>query len=206
MDMTKKNKSEETEEEVESPEEEKATLTGFDTKIAVAQKIISRLRGDLANLERLLASDAEPGDLEELLKHTTSSEGDMTGPAEDTVLEGVFDGQHMVGSDGRQYIVPPNYASKSKLVEGDILKLTIQPNGTFVYKQIGPIERQRVVGTLVRDEISNDWCVVALGKKYHMLTAAISYHKGDSGDEAVILIPKAAPSKWAALENIMRKG
>ena len=37
------------------------------------------------------------------------------------ILEGVFDGQNMVGSDGRQYIVPPNYASKSKLVEGDIL-------------------------------------------------------------------------------------
>ncbi len=204
MDMTKKNKSG-TEEEFDISEE-KATLTGFDTKIAVAQKIISRLRGDLANLERLLASDAEPADLEALLRHSTSSEGgDTTGPSEGTMLEGVFDGQHMVGSDGHQYIVPPNYASKSKLVEGDILKLTIQPNGTFVYKQIGPIERQRVMGTLVRDEISNDWCVVALGKKYHMLTAAISYHKGDAGDEAVILIPKAAPSKWAALENVIKK-
>jgi hypothetical protein len=41
------------------------------------------------------------------------------------VVEGVFDGQNMVGSDGKTYPVPANYASKSKLVQGDILKLTI---------------------------------------------------------------------------------
>jgi hypothetical protein len=41
------------------------------------------------------------------------------------VIEGVFDGQNMVGPDNKQYPVPANYASKSKLVEGDVLKLTI---------------------------------------------------------------------------------
>jgi hypothetical protein len=38
------------------------------------------------------------------------------------IIEGVFDGQNMVGSDGKTYPVPANYASKSKLVQGDILK------------------------------------------------------------------------------------
>jgi hypothetical protein len=133
-------------------------------------------------------------------------EQESIGPAgEGKILEGVFDGQNMIGSDGRQYIVPPNYASKSKLVEGDILKLTIQTNGTFLYKQIGPIERQRVVGALVRDELTGDWRVAALGKKYNVLAAAVSYYKGNTGDDAVILVPKAAPSKWAALENIVRQ-
>ena len=36
------------------------------------------------------------------------------------VIEGVFDGQKMIGPDGKEYPVPANYASKSKLVEGDI--------------------------------------------------------------------------------------
>ena len=52
------------------------------------------------------------------------------------IIEGVFDGQNMVGSDGKTYPVPANYASKSKLVQGDILKLTIADDGTFMYKQI----------------------------------------------------------------------
>ncbi len=85
------------------------------------------------------------------------------------------------------------------------MKLTIQPNGTFLYKQIGPIERQRVVGTLVKDDLTNDWKVLALGRKYSVLTAAISFLRGGAGDEAVILIPKSAPSKWAAIENVIKR-
>ena len=54
----------------------------------------------------------------------------------------------MVGSDGKNYPVPANYASKSKLVQGDILKLTIADDGAFLYKQIGPIPRKQVVGKL----------------------------------------------------------
>ncbi len=191
----------------EEIEENKVKINSVDAKFALAKKIIAGLRDELSNLERLLASpeDTNLDELEALVKKQPSSEGEFMSPAnEGKILEGVFDGQNMVGSDGRQYIVPPNYASKSKLVEGDILKLTIQPNGSFLYKQIGPIERQRLVGTLTRDEITNDWRVIASGRKYAVLPAAVSYHKGSAGDEAVILIPKAAPSKWAALENMMK--
>ena len=39
--------------------------------------------------------------------------------------------QIMIGPDGKNYPVPANYASKSKLIEGDILKLTITPNLTI---------------------------------------------------------------------------
>ena len=70
---------------------------------------------------------------------------------EGIVIEGVFDGQIMIGADGKKYSVPANYASKSKLVEGDILKLTIDRQGNFIYKQIGPIERRRLIGSLVKD-------------------------------------------------------
>ncbi|MBP9869451.1 hypothetical protein KBC59_02755 [Patescibacteria group bacterium] len=186
---------------------ESQKVSAIETKLLLAQKIITRLKEEIANLEHILSSKSEPADLEEFMRaHGASDGGEAYGPTGDgKILEGVFDGQNMVGSDGRQYIIPQNYASKSKLVEGDILKLTIQPNGTFLYKQIGPIERQRVVGTLVKDDLTNDWKVLALGRKYSVLTAAISFLRGGAGDEAVILIPKSAPSKWAAIENVIKR-
>ena len=80
---------------------------------------------------------------------------------EGLVIEGVFNGQVMIGPDGKQYSVPANYASKSKLVEGDMLKLTIDPSGAFIFKQISPVDRQRIVGHLVKDNESGDFVVLA---------------------------------------------
>lgn len=122
------------------------------------------------------------------------------------VIEGIFDGQNMVGPDGKQYSVPANYASKSKLVEGDRLKLTISPDGAFVYKQIGPAERQRLIGTLVKDELTDEYRVNAGGSSYRVLLASITYFKGDVGDEVVILVPQDGETKWAAVENIIKGG
>lgn len=121
------------------------------------------------------------------------------------ILEGVFDGQHMCGSDGKQYNIPPNYASKSKLVEGDILKLTMSQQGSFMFKQIGPIERLRIAGTLGQDPLTRDYFVYVGDHKWRILTASVTYYKGIPGDEIVILIPKGTPSKWAAVENIIKR-
>lgn len=121
------------------------------------------------------------------------------------VIEGVFNGQNMVGADGKVYTVPANYASKSKLVEGDILKLTIKPDGTFVYKQIGPVERKRMVGTLVRDAMTGEFSVVVGKRSYKVILAAITYYKGEAGDEVVILTPEDGESAWAAVENLISR-
>lgn len=184
--------------------EEDVILSAVETKFTLAKKMIANIKNELNNLDRLLASEAEPADLEQFINRVQTSDGEMLHPVnEGKIIEGVFDGQNMIGSDGKTYIVPPNYASKSKLVEGDIMKLTIQPNGSFLYKQIGPIERQRVMGVLTKDEITTDWKVIAEGKKYNILTASVTYFKGQNGDDCVVLIPKNAPSKWAAVENII---
>ena len=119
------------------------------------------------------------------------------------IIEGVFDGENMIGPDGKQYTVPANYASKSKLVEGDILKLTITGNGTFVYKQIGPIDRVRIVG-IIEQDANGSFFVSSDGRKWRILTASVTYYKGNNEDEAVILVPKNGDSKWAALENVVR--
>jgi len=121
------------------------------------------------------------------------------------VIEGVFDGQKMIGPDGKQYSIPANYISKSKLVEGDILKLTIDDNGNFIYKQIGPVERERLIGKLVKNESGEECIVMVNDKVFKVITASVTYFKGEEGDEAVILVPKGTGSQYAAIENIIKK-
>jgi len=119
------------------------------------------------------------------------------------VLEGVFNGEKMIAGDGIEYNVPANYASKSKLVEGDILKLTIRPDGSFIYKQIGPVERKQVVATLVKGE-GNDWYALKGEQRWRLLTASVTYFHGQPGDEVVILVPRDSSSRSAAVENIIK--
>src|SRR3989338_1876022 len=133
-----------------------------------------------------------------------SKVGEETKQGNERIIEGVFDGEKMIGPDGKQYSVPANYISKSKLVEGDILKLTIDEAGNFVYKQIGPVERERLVGKIVADP-EGDFAVMAEGKLYKVILASVTYFKGEAGDEAVILVPKGVESQWAAIENVIKE-
>ena len=121
------------------------------------------------------------------------------------IVEGVFNGEKMIGPDGKEYSIPPNYASKSKLIEGDIMKLTITKNGAFIFKQIGPTERMRLVGELITDSNNDHWSVLANGKTYKVLTASVTFYKGKAGDEVFLIVPKDGESDWAAVENIINK-
>ncbi len=120
------------------------------------------------------------------------------------VIEGVFDGQNMLGPDGKQYPVPANYASKSKLVEGDVLKLTIADDGSFIYKQIAPIERRKVLGVLVQDD-KGDYKVMAEGQAFKVLLASLTYFKAEAGDEVTIVLPKDGDAQWAAVEHVIKR-
>ncbi len=191
-------------------------------KIELIKKIVQETQNNLRRISCLLGEDAPK--FEEKIKQSflesdlaatpsaapvfsglkTVSQPDVAyGESGERIMEGVFNGQNMIGADGKEYLVPANYASKSKLVEGDILKLTINARGNFLFKQIGPMERNRIVGTLEESE-SGGWTVASGGKKWRVLTAPVTFFKGETGDEAVILIPKNTPSKWAAVENVIK--
>ncbi len=124
---------------------------------------------------------------------------------ENKVIEGVFDGEKMISGEGKTYSVSANYASKSKLVEGDILKLTILKDGTFIYKQILPQQKTRIKGIINYNDETNEYSVLAEGRIYKVLNASISYFHGHSGDEIIILVPKDKNSVWAAVENVINK-
>ena len=120
--------------------------------------------------------------------------------SEGNVVEGVFDGQYMLDKDGKKYPVPANYASKSKLVVGDVLKLTIQDDGSFIFKQIGPVDRKKLLGTLVYE--NEEYKVVAGGKSYVVLLASVTYFKLTPGDQVTILVPEGKEdAHWAAVES-----
>jgi len=163
----------------------------------VQEKQIKRLRALIQEAETNLAAATE------LLISLVGDDVKMSPVArEDTlgkIVEGVFDGQNMVGSDGKIYPVPANYASKSKLVQGDILKLTIAEDGAFLYKQIGPIPRKQIVGTLM---LENGHYFVEVGKKrFRVLLASVTYFKAKPGDQVSVNIPEDdSTAEWAALE------
>ena len=164
------------------------------------EKQVKRLHALIQEAETNLAAAKEflisiTGDDGGSITPKSSNTEDMKGK----VIEGVFDGQKMAGPDGKEYPVPANYASKSKLVEGDILKLTITDDGGFVYKQIGPTERTQIIGTLVQHD--GAYYVEANGREYRILLASVTYFRVNVGDQVTIIIPADKPDAvWAAVE------
>lgn len=166
----------------------------------LTEKQIKRLRSLIGEAETNLAAARELimsvlGDGDEIITPRSTT----TDSPEGVTIEGVFDGQIMIGPDGKNYPVPANYASKSKLVEGDILKLTIAPDGKFLYKQIGPVERRTVIGTLVNHD--DQYFVEVNGTEYKILYASVTYFRLKTGDQVSITIPADnADASWAAVE------
>lgn len=163
----------------------------------VADKQIKRLRALIQEAETNLAA------ANELLISLVGDDEKVAPVAKEDnlgkVIEGVFDGQNMVGSDGKTYPVPANYASKSKLVQGDILKLTVAEDGAFLYKQIGPIPRKQVVGQLKLE--NGHYFVDVNGKDFRVLLASVTYFKAKPGDQVSVNLPEDdSTAEWAALE------
>lgn len=177
--------------------ENKKTIIAIRDFIITAEKSIK-------NAKKLLKDVLEENNLS--LESNVSL--DMQGlssynSGESKIIEGVFSGEDMIGGDNNKYPVPANYASKSKLVQGDRLKLTIAENGKMLYKQILPIERETKVGLLTKE--AGRYQVIAEGGTYDVLTAAVTHFKGDVGDNVTIIIPQGKEATFAAIEAIIPK-
>ena len=190
-------------------EEEKENVFINKSKYDLCKKIIANIEESLGSLKQLFPDLSNQAG-EEIAPHVPIDSCDykygfdVNGERCSKIVEGVFNGESMIGPDGKEYSVPANYASKSKLLEGDGMKLTIEPNGTFLYKQIQPIERRRVVGTLEQTKEGNFVVISDDNQKWRVLKASITYYKGDIGDKVTIFIPKLGKSKWAAVDNITK--
>lgn len=161
-----------------------------------ALKMAKQLIADAMGLRE--TEKVEPG-VYKAKAATVTKEPEVSGK----IIEGVFDGQNMVDKKGTVYPVPANYASKSKLIPGDVLKLTITEDGKFLYKQIGPVERKTIIGPLVYND--GRYQILANNKAYNVLLASVTYFRADVGDEVTLIIPMNEDSDWGAIEAVLPK-
>ena len=174
----------------------------MDYELEKIQKLLDAAEADVHSARMLLRAALGQKELKPIDPVKKAKHLDVTD--EGKVVEGTYMGEYMHGADGKEYPVPANYASKSKLVEGDILKLTIAENGSFIFKQIKPAERRKSLGTLVYGD--GILYVNSEGKAFKVLQASVTYYKGEPGDQVTIIIPKEHDSSWAAIDNIVKKG
>lgn len=172
--------------------ENKKNQTLADEDLLKIKQLLDSAENQIRRAKSLIFSTEIKDMAKEIVEDDQSSEN---------VIEGIFDGEQFVAPDSKKYQVPANYASKSKLVSGDMLKLTILPDGSFVYKQINPVEREKIIGTL--EQSGDGYRINVNDKLYNVLTASITYFKAKIGDKIVALVPKEGESDWAAVENIM---
>lgn len=167
------------------------------------QELIESAESSLKTAQALLRSVTGVTDTS-LEKHSEKA-GSMSTSASVTgkIVEGIFDGQNMVDGGGQTYPVPANYASKSKLVEGDGMKLTITDEGKFIYKQILPIKRLTAVGALIQED--GQYKVLVEGKAYRVLLASVTFYRAEVGDQVTILLPEEDDAKWGAIEAVIPK-
>ena len=157
-------------------------------RIAAIRDFIDTAEKSLKNAKKLLKEILE----EENINLSAELDLDTKGlskydSGDSKIIEGVFTGEEMLGVDKNKYPVPVNYASKSKLVQGDKMKLTIDGSGKMLYKQIKQIEREIKVGLLTQDK--GRYQVISDGVSYDVLTAAVTHLKADIGDTVSVLIP-----------------
>ena len=136
-------------------------------------------------------------------RHMTRASHMTASPVSGRIIEGVFDGQNMVDGTGQSYPVPANYASKSKLVEGDGMKLTITDEGKFIYKQIAPVDRRTTKGVLIQED--GQYKVLVEGKALRVLLASVTFYRAEVGDQVTVLLPSASEAHWAAVEAVLPK-
>lgn len=154
--------------------------------------------------ETISLIELEPNNKSEIISKINSFDTKEYFEEDSKIIEGIFNGEIMIGPDGKQYSIPANYISKSKIVEGDKMKLTIKKDGTFVYKQIEQSPRIRLIGTLIKDETNKGFAVLADGKVFKVQKASVTYYKGEIGDEVIAIVPENKKSIWAAIENITK--
>lgn len=173
------------------------------SKLALIKEMLDSAEASVRSAKHLLDEVAGGGIGTDLTASYTRAAAGLGSDVTDAgkIIEGVFDGQNMIGPDGHVYPIPANYASKSKLVPGDVLKLTIAGDGSFVYKQIGPCDRKRIIGPLTRE--GNQFKVIAGGRAYKILLASVTFYRADPGDQVAILVPENGEAEWGAVDNVI---
>jgi len=172
--------------------------------ILAIRDFIMTAEKSLKNAKKLLKDLSEQNNID----LTSSVDLDTSGlhsykDAGNKIIEWVYTWEDMLDSEWNKYPVPVNYSSKSKMVQWDKLKLTIEPSWKMLYKQIAPIDRETKIWLLTKDnwkfQVVCDWNV------YDVLTAAVTHFKWEIWDNISVLLPAWKPASFAAIDMILPK-
>jgi hypothetical protein len=176
-------------------------MSDTNKKLKNIRDLINLAQNSIHSAKKILSTMVEDGEKDTLEFDTDWLESYDAGGSK--IIEWVFTGEGMLGSDGNIYPVPQNYASKSLLVQGSKLKATIDGSGKILYKIIKEIEYE-----------SKKWIITQEGEKYHIntgdanynvLLAAITFHKCQVGDSVSIRVPHGKEATYAVIESILPK-
>ena len=172
-------------------------------KLIAIKDFLDSAQKSVTSAKKILATMTDNVDLKKELDYINASDLASYASGDDKIVEGVFTGESMLGSDGNIYPVPQNYASKSKLVQGSKLKAIIHGDGKITYKIIEEIEHESKIGLLTKNK--DRYQILADGKTYNTLLAAVTYIKAEIGDSVSIRIPKGKDATYAAIEALIPK-
>jgi hypothetical protein len=122
-------------------------------------------------------------------------------------MEGYFDGENMLGDNGKNYTVPQNYASKTQLVIGDRMKWSLTPDKEL-FKLIDQAERERLVGQfsmegenyiVVTDKYEEPVKILKASATFAMKNMGLTF-----GDEVVLIVPKNITPSWGAFSSVVK--
>lgn len=170
-------------------------------KIKALRDLIHSAQNSIHSAKKILNSLLGEDDNTLLDMDTTGLASYTSG--DDHIVEGVFTGESMLGSDGNMYPVPQNYASKSLLVQWSKLKALINPNGKIVYKIIWEIPFETKVGIITKN--GEKYQITTDTKTYNVLLAAITFHHCNVGDTVSIRVPEWKDATYAVIETVIPK-
>ncbi len=172
-------------------------------KLIAIKDLLDSAQKSIISAKKILATMSDVVELKkELESFDTTGLSNYTS-GEDKIIEWVFTGEAMLWSDGAMYPVPQNYASKSKLVQWSKLKAIIHNDGKITYKIIEEIEHETKIWILTKNK--DRFQIIADGKTYNTLLAAVTFIKWEIGDSVSIRIPKGKDATYAAVEAIIPK-
>ena len=172
--------------------------------IETAETNLQKAKSLLSNIDSLWN---HIGDLDAMSKEIKANSRQIEQESQDgQIIYGTFDGYFMLGEDLKKYPVPLNYSSKSKLVPGDKLKLTITSVGQLLYKLVWPCERKHTRAILSKDEEdgSKFIAITTDGESFGLNQAAVTFFKWRAWDEIYIITNKEWSWRYAAIEAVIK--
>ncbi len=178
-------------------------------KLKLLNGLISSIEGELESAKKILAeilsseniSETFKIDLNENFENSSSSGAFSNNSVDENSIFGIFVGNSIKAENGQTYPVNANYASKSRLVYGDKLKLIVKSDGKMVFKPVNLVERKWVIGELIQE--NGEYKVICENSVFDVLFASVTFYKAKPGDKLSIILPKDGKSPFATIDSIL---